>query len=237
MRLKTFLLLLVLSISGTLLSTQAQTLHLLEQSVKNNASNDFTSPQYIPQNRYAFTLPIGLIVTGITLMNRIGWLDFNLRVREQLRYRNYKARYVDDVLQFVPMAGAVALDLYRWGRTREYQPLVESASSIALMLIVVHSVKFMHFELRPDNSTWNSFPSGHTAAAFVGAELLRQKLPSEYWYLGVVGYAAAATTAYLRIYHNRHWLGDTLAGAGIGILSAWLGSNLTRLCFQHHRER
>lgn len=234
---KTLLLLLVimLIVSGTTLNASAQTLHLLEQKVQNNIAPDFTQSQLVSTNPYIWSIPIGLIATGTVLLNRLGWFDLNLRVREQLRYREYRARHVDDVLQFVPMAGAIGLDVYQIARNENWSPLFESAGSIALMLVLVHSVKFIHIELRPDNSSWNSFPSGHTATAFVGAELLRQKLPSKYWYIGAVGYAAAATTAYLRIYHNRHWLGDTLAGAGVGILSAWIGSTLTRMYFNRNR--
>ena len=219
------------------LQGQSQTLHSLEQTVQGNAAPQFPQPHIVPENIYLWSIPFGLIATGTVLLNRLVWFDLNLRVRDALRYREYRARHVDDVLQFMPMAGAVGLDIYQIGRNENWQPLFESASSIALMVVLVHSVKFMHIELRPDNSTWNSFPSGHTATAFVGAELLRQKLPSKYWYIGAVGYAAAATTAYLRIYHNRHWLGDTLAGAGVGIVAAWLGTTLTRLYFDRNRGR
>ena len=177
---------------------------------------------------YSWGIPAGLVIGGSVLLNRLDWFTLNKEIRERWRYREYRARYVDDVLQFVPMAGAVALDMSQLVRKREWLPLVESASSIALMVGLVHSIKAMGIELRPDHSTWNSFPSGHTATAFVGAELLRQRLGAEYWYLSALGYVAATGTAYLRIYHNRHWLGDTLAGAGIGILSAWIGRGVTR---------
>jgi membrane-associated phospholipid phosphatase len=35
----------------------------------------------------------------------------------------------------------------------------------------------------------------------------------------VAGYAVAFTTGYLRMYNNKHWLSDVVAGAGVGILS------------------
>ncbi len=229
---KLFLPLLVIVGSLFVFPSQAQTLHLLEQRAQGNTETNFPQPQLLPQSAVAWSIPIGLIATGTVLLNRLGWFDLNLSVRDHLQYRKYRARYVDDALQFAPMAGAIGLDLYEAGQHKNWRPFLESTSSIALMVVLVHSIKFLHIELRPDNSTWNSFPSGHTATAFVGAELLRQKLPANYWYIGAIGYAAAATTAYLRIYHNRHWLGDTLAGAGIGILSAWVGTTLTRMYFQ-----
>lgn len=36
-------------------------------------------------------------------------------------------------------------------------------------------------------------------------------------------YAVAALTGYLRIYNNRHYFNDVLAGAFIGVMSARLG--------------
>lgn len=88
---------------------------------------------------------------------------------------------------------------------------------------------------RPDGSARNSFPSGHTATAFMGAELLRR----EYWdvspWIGVAGYAIAAGTGFFRMYNNRHWLTDVIAGAGIGILSVqaayWLYPVISKTFF------
>ena len=71
---------------------------------------------------------------------------------------------------------------------------------------------------RPDGSSTNSFPSGHTATAFMGAEFLYQEYKDVSIWYGVGGYAIATTTGALRIYNNKHWLTDVAAGAGIGIL-------------------
>ena len=68
----------------------------------------------------------------------------------------------------------------------------------------------------------NSFPSGHTFTAFTGAEILRREYGEEYPWIAVAGYAVAVTVAAMRVYNNRHWLGDVCAGAGLGILSVTL---------------
>lgn len=73
---------------------------------------------------------------------------------------------------------------------------------------------------RPDGKDNNSFPSGHCCIAFVGAELVRMEYG---WGWGAGAYAVAATVAFLRSYHNRHYLSDLLMGAGMGILSAHAG--------------
>jgi len=45
------------------------------------------------------------------------------------------------------------------------------------------------------------------------------------WY-GIAGYAVATTTGLLRMYNNKHWFNDVVAGAGFGIagtrLAYWL---------------
>jgi membrane-associated phospholipid phosphatase len=50
----------------------------------------------------------------------------------------------------------------------------------------------------------------------------------------------AATTGYLRMYNNKHWFGDVVAGAGVGILSAkfsyWLFEKLNNNNKFHHKK-
>ena len=41
------------------------------------------------------------------------------------------------------------------------------------------------------------------------------------WY-GVAGYAMATATGMLRMYNNKHWMSDVVAGAGVGIVSTKL---------------
>ena len=83
----------------------------------------------------------------------------------------------------------------------------------------------------PYGHVYNSFPSGHTVTAFVGAEMLRREYGEEYPAVAIAGYTIATGVGFLRMYNNRHWASDVLAGAGIGILSVslmyWLAPYLT----------
>ena len=71
----------------------------------------------------------------------------------------------------------------------------------------------------PTTTGFTSFPSGHTATAFMGAEFLYQEYKDVSPWYGVSGYFIAAGTGYLRMYNNKHWFSDVVAAAGIGILS------------------
>jgi len=40
---------------------------------------------------------------------------------------------------------------------------------------------------------------------------------------GSAAYAVATSVAFLRVYNKKHWVGDVMAGAGVGILCAHAG--------------
>ncbi|MBC7868474.1 MAG: phosphatase PAP2 family protein, partial [Gloeobacteraceae cyanobacterium ES-bin-316] len=106
-----------------------------------------------------------------------------------------------------------------------------------MLTTTIFSVKKISQQLRPDGSNYFSFPSGHTAEAFASAEFLYQEYKNVSPWYGVAGYAMAATTGYLRMYNNKHWLGDVMAGAGIGILSTkvayWIYPTIKRKLFKN----
>jgi len=85
-------------------------------------------------------------------------------------------------------------------------------------LIVKHSTH----RLRPNNTDYYSFPSGHTGLAFMGAEYLAQEYSSKSPWYTVIGYSFAVTTGVFRMYNRDHWFSDVVAGAGFGILSTKL---------------
>jgi membrane-associated phospholipid phosphatase len=76
------------------------------------------------------------------------------------------------------------------------------------------------------NGRGNSFPSAHTATAFVASEIIRQELRGNNVALQYSGYALAMSTAWLRLYRKKHWLSDVLAGALTGRFFGRLASRL-----------
>ncbi|MDD6553369.1 MAG: phosphatase PAP2 family protein [Prevotellaceae bacterium] len=98
------------------------------------------------------------------------------------------------------------------------EQIIVTTISIAMQESSVTFLKNNTHVQRPDLSAHNSFPSGHTTMAFVGAELLYQEYGATSSLIGIIGYLIAACTGFLRMYNNRHWLTDVVAGAGLGIL-------------------
>lgn len=131
--------------------------------------------------------------------------------------------HFDDYIQYLPAALPLALSLcgvkgkHSFGRL-----LMLEGGSYLLGAGWLTAFKYGLAVQRPDGSTFNSFPSGHTFTAFTGAEIIRREYGAEYPWLAVAGYAVAITVAAMRVYNNRHWLGDVCAGAGLGILSVTL---------------
>lgn len=75
---------------------------------------------------------------------------------------------------------------------------------------------------RPDGSNDNSFPSGHTSAAFQGASFIHLRYG---WGKGLPAYAAATFVGFSRVYADKHYVSDVVAGAALGTLSSLLFTN------------
>lgn len=99
---------------------------------------------------------------------------------------------------------------------RTIEETIAHACSISATILLKYTVK----RLRPDGSDTTSLPSGHMSFACVGAELTRMDYG---WGWGGGAYAVAALVGFERLWGDKHWLTDVLAGAGIGILSAHVG--------------
>lgn len=125
--------------------------------------------------------------------------------------------YLDDIGQFVPTLANFTLGVCGVKAKNDWKDRIAlTATSVILCEGVTYGLKHIVKSTRPDGTDNHSFPSGHSARAFRGAEMLR----SQYgWGWGAGGYAVAAGVAALRIDHRRHRFGDVAAGAAIGFLS------------------
>lgn len=177
------------------------------------------------------------LITAASFGAGSDWMDYqNSEIRDELQEHIHRKLGVDDFMQFAPSVGYFGLELCGVRGMNNYKAkTVIFCTASALMAICVYPTKSIINIKRPDGSTSNSFPSGHTAMAFMGAELLRREYRGNMW-VGIGGYTMAALTGFLRMYNNRHWLTDVIGGAGIGILSAeaayWLYPIISKTFFR-----
>ena len=139
----------------------------------------------------------------------------------------------DDYLQYAPAALTVGLKATGYqSRTSWGRMLTSDALSVAVMAAGVNGIKYSIKRMRPDGSRHNSFPSGHTATAFLSAAMLHKEYGWRSPWFSIGGYTAAAVTGVSRIMNNKHWFSDVAAGAAIGIGSVHLGYFLGDLIFK-----
>ncbi len=141
--------------------------------------------------------------------------------------------HLDDYTQYAP--GAVLLGLKAFGvkgRSSWPRMLASDAVAAAMMGAIVNTVKHKVHVLRPDGSNDHSFPSGHTATAFMTATMLTKEYGHKSPWVGIAAYATASSTGFMRMANNKHWLSDVLTGAGIGILSTEVGYWVADMIFR-----
>ncbi len=173
-----------------------------------------------------------------------GWIAKSEKKAFQQNYKNSNTRIrlikynfhseVDNYTQFSGIALTAGLKMAGVeGRSSWPRLIASSLASYGVMAAFVNGIKYSAKEMRPDESTKNSWPSGHTATAFVGATILHKEygLTRSPWY-SIAGYTVATATGVMRVLNNRHWISDVLSGAGIGILSTELAYGICDLLFK-----
>jgi hypothetical protein len=201
---------------------------------------DSTSHQ-LKFNYKQLIIPGVLIGYGVIGIANDQLLSFNHQIQSEVTEDIDNKITIDDFSQYAPAASVYALNAFGVkGKNNMRDRSVIFVTSYVIMASTVLGLKSIVHEERPDGSSNNSFPSGHTATAFAGAEFLWQEYKDKSIWYGIAGYAVATGTGLFRIYNNRHWLTDVAAGAGIGILSTklayWMNPYITRKLFKSSSE-
>jgi hypothetical protein len=206
------LILILAFICGTV---HAQITDSLFPAVK-NAGNNFSTRKFI-----SIAAPTLMITYGAISLKSRTLLNVDSNIKTWLHEKRYTTQSpVSDYLQFSPAVATFGMKIAG----------VKSAHNLRDMTImyilsnlvetgVIHTVKKASARMRPDGSSRNSFPSGHTATAFVAAEFLHQEYKDRSLWISISGYTVATATGVLRMLNNRHWFSDVITGAGVGILS------------------
>lgn len=199
-----------------------------EMSDANATSSDDWSDKEAKRKKYGGYTPLrDLELTSVPLI-AFGFSAKANKKNFRAARNNFIPSYkngMDDYIQFAPAVTAYALNLCGYeGRSSFSRLFWSSGFSFAFMGIFVNGIKYTAKEMRPDGSTANSFPSGHTATAFTCATIMHKEygLTRSPWF-SVGAYSISTLTGIMRTLNNRHWISDILVGAGIGVISTDLG--------------
>ena len=165
-------------------------------------------------------IPAVLIGYGVIGIESDGIKGMNSEIRDELTENIDDKITIDDFSQYAPAVSVYALNFAGIkGKNNFRDRTTIIATSYLIVGGTVMGLKSLTGIERPDGSSRNSFPSGHTATAFAGAEFLWQEYKDTSIWYGISGYLVASGTGLFRMYNDRHWFTDVMAGAGIGILS------------------
>ena len=166
-------------------------------------------------------IPAAMITYGAISLGNNGIRQIDYSVRDHLVEKNalWHVKW-DDYLQFSPAVAAFGMKLSGVKSTHKLMDMaILYVLSNGMNGVIVEAGKFVVGRERPDQSNHFSFPSGHTSTAFVAAEFLHQEYKDQSVWISVGGYSMATLIGVARIYNNKHWVSDVVAGAGVGILS------------------
>lgn len=120
-----------------------------------------------------------------------------------------------DVLLFAMPASALTGSLI----AGDYKGTLQFAKGFALNQAVTIGLKYATNKSRPYNNGERAFPSGHTSTTFQSAAFIQKRYG---WSYGIPAYILAGYTGYSRINAQKHDGWDVLAGAVVGVGSAYI---------------
>ena len=168
-------------------------------------------------------------------------------LRDSTRQANHFLRDVATGFRVMGRPGAflLASGMFAVGRVSRHDDLADvglhAAESILLATWTTDALKSLFGRARPDedpedphdfavgrgfrNHRFTSFPSGHTTSAFAAAAAFSSEIerihPGRSWWVSPLLYGGATLVGASRMYNNKHWASDVVAGAAIGTFAGW----------------
>ena len=203
---------------------------LYGQNENNHSDSISNSNANFPNDQHHYLKPAALIIPATLLLygglkpfiNAIPRLDSEIK---NSIYQNYPTFHTSaaDYLMWTPSASVYLLDAFKVKTTHNFhEHLILDAGSILITGGLGYGMRIISKNIKAYNSPNTKFPSGHTANAFRGAEILHQELKGTNPILSYSGYLVATGVGLLRIYDKDHLLSEVIAGAGLGIISTKL---------------
>ena len=126
----------------------------------------------------------------------------------------------DDNLQYLPVVGSLFLGCTGIKARHSFRDrALIVATSYATLGVLTNIPKLCINEKRPEFESRNSFPSGHTCAAFAAGLSWARTLP---WrWSRILAVILAVCMGLSRLYVGVHYPSDVIAGALVGAFCAW----------------
>jgi PAP2 superfamily len=200
-----------------------------QSTVDTKQGNIDSSSNYKKQDSH-YLKPSAFIIPG-TFLVYPGLKPFisGIQKLDDTIYSNIKDNHpgfhtnAEDYLMWTPTASVYVMDAFKIKMKHSFKEhLILDAGSIVITGGIGYAMRLISHNIKVYNTQNTKFPSGHTANAFRGAEMLHQELKDRNTLLSYGGYLVATTVGVLRIYNKDHLLTEVLAGAGLGILSSKL---------------
>jgi membrane-associated phospholipid phosphatase len=183
---------------------------------KNQNEKYFSARSLIVPGVFAFYVGLKPAVKGIREV------DKNIMSSVEKNYPDFHTN-VADYLMWSPSASIYMMDAFHVKMKHNFvQHLILDAGSILITGGIGYAMRKIAVRIPVYNNKGTEFPSGHTANAFRGAEIIHQELKYSHPVLSYSGYLVATSVGLLRIYNKNHLLTEVLAGAALGLVSTRL---------------
>ncbi len=196
------------------------------QNLADTAKRDYlTSPdtiKHLHNAAWKAITPAAFIAIGASSFVVKPVRNFDYYVRSEIKKSDpHFHTTAESYFQFVPIVLVYGLNLAGVdGKNDFIDRTAILGLSAGILGITGYGTKYLTRNSRPYKSRlWSTFPSGHTATAFMGAEFLAEEYADNSPAIAVAGYTIAAATGVFRMYNRDHTFSEVIAGAGYGILS------------------
>jgi len=206
-------------------AAKAQVTDTAKKKVLDTVKKDLlTAPdtvQHLHSKAWTFVPPAILIGYGVSsfYIHPVRRFDYYIHSTTTRQDADFSTK-AESYFQFTPIIMVYGLDMIG---VEGKNTFIDRTALLGLSGLFLGGseeiVKHATHRLRPNGADYQSFPSGHTGIAFMGAEFLAQEYAAKSVWISVAGYTIAATTGVFRLYNRDHWFSDVVAGAGFGILS------------------
>ncbi|MDX5444007.1 MAG: phosphatase PAP2 family protein [Hymenobacteraceae bacterium] len=218
-------------VTANVQEVQAQEAPIKVRPYQDTIPNQPKAPWYKSKVFKATAVPVVLIGYGLSTVGDNGiYSSHDAKDDIQGSFSGFSTK-VDDALLVAPYVELALVNMLNVKSDHDFlNTSLLILKSEAIMLTTVYGLKKITNVERPNGENRESFPSGHTAQAFLAASIVHNELKHKSDWYGVGAYTIAAGVGAFRMLNDKHWQADVFAGAGIGILSA-------HLAYLTHRNR